>query len=127
MNEIKRTIFEIKQNAVGRYYFVFKSLEGKPYIISKSFADRSSLEICIAQIREKAKVAGVTENYPDGIIQPPLFHIITDKGMGYYFVLIGFEGEVIFSSESFAKMYDCICGIEVLKNQSLDAGIVDSV
>jgi len=122
---MKRAVFEIKQNAVGRYYFVFKDTDGKLLIISKSFPDRSMLEICIAQVREKAKVAGIKENMDD-IMQPPLF-IINKDISGYAFTLIGFEGEVIFSSESYEQKSECLNSVELLKDLSFDAGIADYI
>ncbi len=123
--DLQRAVFEIKQNAVGRYYFVFKDPDGKGLIVSKSFADRASLESCVAHVRDKAKVARISE-CTDGQAQPPLF-LIQKYMAGYTFTLIGFEGEIIFSSESYLHKEDCIKNIELLKNQSLNAGILDLV
>lgn len=125
MSTTKRALFEIKQNAVGRYYFIFKDLSEKGLIVSKSFPDRSRLETCVAQIRATAIVAGVTED-PVNRIAPPLF-IIKNENTGYTFTLIGFEGEIVFRSECFQNREDCIKSIAVLKNLSADAGILDSV
>lgn len=125
MSTTKRALFEIKQNAVGRYYFIFKDLSEKGLIVSKSFPDRSRLETCVAQIRATAIVAGVSGD-PLNSIPPPLFIIKSGK-TGYTFTLIGFEGEIVFSSECFENREDCIKSIEVLKDLSADAGILDSV
>jgi uncharacterized protein YegP (UPF0339 family) len=122
---MKRAIFEIKQNAVGRYYFILKDTTEKGLVVSRSFSDRSRLETCIAQVRDKAPLAEIKEDLEENM-RPPVFFIEKDK-TGYTFSLIGFENEVIFSSESYSKKDECIKAIELLKNLALDAGIVDSV
>ncbi len=123
--KMKRAVYEIKQNAVERYYFIFKDVSGKRLLVSKSFADRSALELCLAQIRESARVAEISEST---FCKEKLPCFLIQKNLeGYAFSLLGFKGEVIFSSECFADKSDCVQSLGVFKNLSLDAGIEDSV
>jgi len=123
-NKVKQAVFEIKRNAVGRYYFIFRDANEAALVVSGSFYDRAQLEKCLAQVREAALVAdiaveGVGEN-------PPLFRIDEGPG-GLFFSLFGFAGEVLFSSKAYADWCDCIMAIELLKKLAFDAGIVDSL
>ena len=122
---MKRAVFEIKINPVGRYFFVFRDAEGTALVVSKSFGGRSQLEKCLADIRDTAQIAALKESAKNKTV-PPLFRIENDRE-SYTFALIGFEGEVIFSSEGYAQRNDCIAAIELLKKLSFDAGIVDLV
>ena len=119
---MKRAVFEIKKNAVGRYYFVFKDAAGQTVVVSCSFGGRSALEKCLASVREAAAVAEV---FTDGErVKPPLFKIQECKD-GFDFLLVGFEGELVFSSKPYAEKSDCITAVQYLKSQALDAGTVD--
>jgi uncharacterized protein YegP (UPF0339 family) len=123
VNGLKRAIYEIKKNPVGRYYFIFRDTEGTALVVSKSFGFRSQLEKCLADIRDTAQVAAIKESSGDHV-SPPLFGIEYHRE-NYTFFLIGFEGEVIFSSEGYSQKRDCLVAVERLKSLSLDAGIMD--
>lgn len=120
---MKRAVFEIKKNAVGQYFFVFKVIEGNNSVVSMSFKERSSLEHCLSQIREKAKIAGIVEKDVDKDKLPQF--LIQSEASGYAFYLIGFESEIILASESYMDKDHCVKGILELKNLSYDAGILD--
>jgi uncharacterized protein YegP (UPF0339 family) len=117
--------FEIKRHATGRYFFVFWDMEKKNVMVSHSFSDRSELEICIAQIRDYARVASVYKNEED-LRSLPAFSI-RKKNEGYEFVLIGFEGEVLICSEAYSELDACLYGVLTIKELALEARIVDSV
>ena len=128
---LERAVFEMKRTAVGGYFFVFRDLDGQGIVVSKSFQDRSSLEICVAHVRDNAKVASVVEMMDDSdrssmLKYPPLFLLETGK-TGCSFSLIDFDGAVVFSSKRYVQKDECLKSIEKMKNLSLDAGVVDSV
>jgi len=115
-------VFEIKKNPVGRYYFIFKDQQDQGLVVSKSFPDRSQLEICIAGIRDTAPIAAVFEIEEK---QLPQFFIET-KNNGYIFFLKGFDGNLILVSDPYQDKSECIKAIECLKNLAFNAGIKDS-
>ncbi|MDF1616872.1 hypothetical protein [Petrocella sp. FN5] len=120
---MKRAVFEIKRNAVGQYFFVFKKIEGNSAVVSMSFSERSSLEHCLSQVREKSKIACIVEASIDQDKLPQF--LIRLESSGYAFYLIGFECEIILASEHYEDKEPCIQGILALKALSYDAGILD--
>lgn len=78
---MERAVFEIKQNPVGRYYFIFKGIQGRVIVVSQSFSDRSQLEKCLSNVRSMAKFGEIKENESDKI-RFPFFEI--DKENEYY-------------------------------------------
>ena len=119
----KRAFFEIKQNPVGNYYFTFHNPEPNTTVISHSFPSRSELESCLARIRDAAMIADIYDcNMPRG--SPPYFAIRTDKE-GMAFSLIGFRGEIIFSSVPYLNETQCREAIGVLKTSAQRAGVLD--
>lgn len=121
-----QAVFEIKKNPVGRYYFVFRDMNGMALATSISFSGRSQLEKCLAYLRDTVQLseAKETEKASDEL---PLFKINSKNGGGYDFSLIGFDGFLILTSECFPYEEDCLAAIETLKNQSCDAGIADTL
>jgi uncharacterized protein YegP (UPF0339 family) len=120
---MKRAVFEIKKNAVGQYFFVFKILEGNNSVVSMSFAERSGLEHCLSQVREKSQIACMVEEDIDEDKLPQF--LIRSEASGYIFYLIGFDCEIILASEHYVGKENCIKGILALKDLSYDAGILD--
>lgn len=119
----KRAVFEIKQNTTDNYYFTFNFSNGKATVISRSFFNRAELEKCLAQTRETAIVADVCDlSKQQGL--PPYFLMQKDKE-GITFSLVGFHGEIIFTSLPYLEELKCREAISALKNSSQRAGIVD--
>lgn len=121
---LKRAVFEIKQNAVGRYYFVFKDLTSQALVVSGSFCRRSELEKCLAIVRETAPIAQICDDKSNSA--PPYF-LFLESNDGFSFSLIGFDGETIFTSKAYKEKSSCIGAIENMKSDSLNAGIIDLV
>lgn len=121
---IKKSIFQIKKNAVHRYYFVFKTTEEKIIATSKSFSSRSELEICIAGIRDYAKIADLKEEN-ENIKALPVFKILNNE-KGYSFNLISMENEIIFTSDNYINKEQCKEAISLIKENVYDANILDS-
>lgn len=121
---MKRAVFEIKQNAVGRCYFVFKDSNGQALVASGSFSRRSELENCLAMVRETAPIAQICEDSASSA--PPCFLLCESYG-GFSFSLIGFNGETIFISKTYIEKCTCIEAIENMKRGSPNAGIIDTV
>lgn len=118
----ERPRFEIKLNPMGRYYFVFRVNEGLNPVVSRSFAGRSQLEKCLANVRDIAPFAQISnEAHPS---MPPFFQVEKVEG-GYLFSLIGFEGEYVLSSELYENDRLCLEAIHVLREKSFNAMIVD--
>jgi len=119
---IMKTVFEIKKNSVGRYYFVFRYENEEILLISGSYAKRSQLEKCFSDIREAAIVANICEkSTPDNY---PAF-IISEKERKYTFSLVGFGGNDIFCSEFYREKEKCLKVIKILKENCYDIGIID--
>ncbi|WP_304509455.1 hypothetical protein [Anaerotignum sp.] len=116
-----RSVFEIKQNPSGSYYFTFRSTDEKAHIISCSFPHRAQLEACIAKVRETAPVADIrivsSEKTPYFFIQ------LIEEGIS--FSLIGFSGERIFSSVFYSDKLLCKEAIYALKASAERAAIID--
>ena len=121
---MKRAVFEIKQNAVGRYYFVFKDSNGQALVASGSFPRRSELEKRLAIVRETAPIAQICD---DSVSSAPPFFLLRESCDGFSFSLMGFDGETIFTSKAYYEKSICIQAIENMKNDSLNAGVIDSV
>jgi uncharacterized protein YegP (UPF0339 family) len=121
---MKQAVFEIKLNPVGRYYFVFRDVEETGLVVSKSFRSRAQLEKCLSAVRDTAQVAEITEDANGKL--PPYFWIENNEE-NFVFSLLDFEGEVVFSSESYQQKSECLKAVRLLKDLSFDAGIVDSV
>ncbi|MEA5137329.1 MAG: hypothetical protein VB035_14460 [Candidatus Fimivivens sp.] len=120
---MKRAAFEIKQSATGNYYFTFKNPPEQANIISCSFPDRAELEKCLARVREAAPLADICiGKCPYG--GPPYFWI-QPKEDGVRFSLVGFKGEIIFSSVPYPDELHCNKAINLLKSCAQRAGTVD--
>lgn len=117
---MNRSIFEIKQNPLNRYYFTFKDVGETVKITSQTFESRSSLEACLSQIRESVVVAQISDEENEQLT-PPYFLI---RPMGT-FSLMGFQGETIFSSTVFDSRETCFEAIQILKKTAQHAGVVD--
>lgn len=122
---MERAYFEIKMNPVGRFYFVFRDSNGAVFATSKSFGGRAQLEKCVADIRETAPLAAVACSLE--VYQSlPLFLVQKSAG-GFQFMLIGYDGEIIFSSEQHAGRGECNNAVRILKEMAPEAAILDSV
>ncbi|NLE24254.1 MAG: DUF1508 domain-containing protein [Clostridiaceae bacterium] len=119
-----RAAFEIKKNAVGRYYFIFKDDMNEAIVVSGSFGSRSDLEKNIACIRETAAVADLCE-IGENLISP-LFKLCENKD-GFTFSLLGYEGETILTSKLYHEKSRCVVAVNKLKRLSYDANIIDFV
>jgi uncharacterized protein YegP (UPF0339 family) len=116
--------FEIKRNAVDRFYFVFRISSQGQNLVSKSFPDRSGLEACISQIRNYAKIAQVVEEERDSA-ENPLFRTYQAKSGRYAFGMIGTAGELIAQSDEYPSREKCLRSIELFKELSANAKIID--
>lgn len=120
---MKRAVFEIKQSPTEYYYFTFRSDDQKVRVISGNFQDRAELEKCLSKVRSAAPLA---ETYtcmnPEG--KPPFFWMRAQEN-GVVFSLIGFKGEIIFSSISYPNELACLEAIKTLKQLSQKAVIQD--
>ena len=120
---MKQAVFEIKRNAVGRYYFVFKNEEEEELLVSGSFSDRPQLEKYLANMRESVQMADIVVG---GEVNPPMFKINIDCE-GCTFSLLDFNKEIIYQSDYFAELNDCMLVIIQLKKLSFSAGVADLV
>lgn len=122
MSEIYTAQFHIKKSPVGSYYFIFVGKDNKSIITSKSFVNRSSLELCLAEIRHYIPVAEINDN--TDIPLTPFFMIIHRKDINS-FTFCDANREILFSSESFKSKEECIIVIKYLKENIPDAGVQD--
>jgi uncharacterized protein YegP (UPF0339 family) len=121
---MKQGVFEVKQNTVGRYYFVLKNQEGEELMVSGSFSDRAQLEKHLANLRESVQMADIAVD--KGVVNPPMFKVeIDDKGC--YFSLLDFNREILYQSSHFTGIMACMQIIVQLKNLSFSAGVMDLV
>ena len=120
---MQSAVFEIKQNAVGRYYFVFQSEDNQRLVVTQSFSKRSLLEQCISEIRETAAVAELCDSGQSA--DPPLFQM-NQTADGWTCSLLGFSGNLIFISEKYRTKEECIAAVKIIKKLAADAGIIDS-
>ncbi|PKM93226.1 MAG: hypothetical protein CVU84_16940 [Firmicutes bacterium HGW-Firmicutes-1] len=119
-----RGAFEIKRNAVGQFYFVFKDPNNATVAVSQSFLERSYLEVCVSKIRDEAKFASINDlQHPHHL--NPLFDISCNESGEYIFMMISITGEIIMYSEGFDQKELCIEKLEIFKRYAQDARIVD--
>jgi uncharacterized protein YegP (UPF0339 family) len=121
---MNRAVFEIKMNAVDRLYFVFRDTSGASIVTSRSFTGRASLERCIAGIRDTAPVAEI--HMASERTVPPVF-IIREGASRFSFDLVGYGGDIVFSSSLYKTAADCLMALKSFKNESLDARLLDSI
>lgn len=115
--------FELKRNAVGRVYFIFKNDEDVLVAVSQSFPDRAALETCITSLRNIVKIANLV--HEEERLSPPCFLMKRSHLDHYHFVVIGFYGEILIQSEDYADLETCRCSVEYLKAAAAEAKIVD--
>lgn len=128
---MKQSYFEIKLTSTDQFYFTYKLQNEQTTIISKSFSSRSEIERCISLIRDTSKVAAIkNEDDCEGTSnnkEPYPYFLVRTIKEGTRFSLIGFSGEIIFTSNSFDLYSDCISAISDLKNNVVEAGIIDLI
>lgn len=117
-------LFEIKRNAVNRFYFVFRISSKEQILVSKSFADRSGLEAGISQARVFAQIAQVEDKKPSapGI---PFFKASRTKKNRYVFELLGPDGELTARSNEYQSLEKCLDSIEIFRESAVEARIID--
>ncbi len=118
---MKRAVFEIKQNPSGSYYFILKSSDEFVRVISCNYPDRAGLEKCLASIRDTAAFAA------DCNCDTPIYPCFKMKRGrdGVAFSLIGFDGEILFTSEPYPDRTQCGQAIGSIKASAQRAGILD--
>ncbi len=119
-----QAVFEIKQNAVGYYYFVYRAADGAARLCSHSFADRAALERCVADMREMVPLAVVEEGSAPS--QTPPRFLLSQNDQGYQFTLEGIAGEHIFTSDPCHDRETCLARIALLKSSIKQAHVLDS-
>jgi len=115
-------VFEIKQNAIGWFYFIFTDESEQRMFVSSSFERRSELEKCLAEVRDISTYASIYD--ADDFLKRPLF-VIYEIDEGFTFSLIGYQGEIILSSRVFTLKLECISAILYLKQLASKARILD--
>lgn len=126
MRNVENGIFELKKNAVGRMYFVFKNAGSEMVAVSQSFSDRSSLEACITNIRNCVKMAPVLENITETDL-PPFFKVQVNSSGHYNFYMLGLHGERLMSSEDYDAKEQCIERLAYFKVYAQEAKLVDLI
>lgn len=121
---MEQAVFEIKQNTVGRYYFVLKNHEDEELMVSGSFGDRAQLEKYLANLRESVQLADIAIG--KGEVKPPMFKVEMDCG-SCFFYLLDFNREIIYQSGRYSGIKECMHIIIQLKKLSFSAGVVDLV
>ncbi len=120
---MRRAVFEIKQTPTGNYYFIFRDPDGEKQVVSCSFLSRAELEICLSKVRSTAPLSDVRIE-PDEKGRYPYF-LIQSQGEGLIFSLIGFMGEYVFSSITYADEASCRKALEIIKANASHAAVLD--
>lgn len=116
-------VFEIKRNAVGYYYFIFRTTADISRLCSHSFADRAALERCVADLREIVPIADVEES-TSASQAPPRF-LVVEAAQGFHFTLHGLQDEHIFTSDPSPDRAHCLRRIRLLKSLISQARVLD--
>lgn len=116
-------VFEIKRNAVGYYYFIFRTTAEISRLCSHSFADRAALERCVADLREIVPLADVEES--SSTPQAPPRFLIAEAEQGFQFTLHGLQDEHIFTSDPSPDRAHCLRRIMLLKSLISQARVLD--
>ena len=80
----------------------------------------------IESVKKNALIAKVEDQTVEGfqVLSNPKFEIFLDKKGMFRFHLKARNGEIIAASESYAKMENCLMGIEIIRKYAPDARIV---
>ena len=116
--------FAIKKTNTG-FNFQLKAGNGEPIGISEVYASLASCKKGIASVQKNAPIAGVQDLTDEGAaaVKHPKFEVYTDKKGEFRFRLKATNGEIILSSEGYAKKASCLNGIESVRKNA-DSEIV---
>ena len=116
--------FAIKKTNTG-FNFQLKAGNGEPIGVSEVYASLASCKKGIASVQKNAPVAGVQDLTDEGAaaVKHPKFEVYTDKKGEFRFRLKATNGEIILSSEGYAKKASCLNGIESVRKNA-DSEIV---
>ncbi len=115
-------VFELKKNAVNRYFFMFRASNDAVIITSKSYGDRASIEKSIACIREAVRTAILWEKNQD--VQRP-YYDITLVNSGFLFRLYDQNGAILLESVRFAERELCADNLRMFIDMAADVKIID--
>ena len=115
--------FEIKKNAGGKYFFSFKRGDGRVILVSQSFADRLSMELCIRYLQTSVPEIKTSELSND---KTPFILIHHDKDGDYNFTMKGENNVIVLKSEGYKDYEQCKEGINFFLEHSKTASIVEN-
>ena len=115
-------VFELKKNAVNRYFFMFRASNDAVIITSKSYGDRASIEKSIARIREAVRTAILWGKNQD--VQRP-YYDITLVNSGFLFRLYDQNGAILLESVRFAERELCADNLRMFIDMAADVKIID--
>ena len=117
--------FVIRETNTG-VKFDLKAGNGEVIATSEVYTTEAACKNGIASVQKNAPVANVENQTVEGYAEEkhPKFEVYTDKAGEYRFRLKATNGQVIAVSEGYKALAGCMNGIESVKKNAVDAGIV---
>ena len=105
--------------------FDLKATNGQVIATSEVYTTEAACRNGIASVQKNAPIAAVEDQTAEGyaVQKHPKFEMYVDKAGEYRFRLKATNGEIILSSEGYAKKASCLNGIESVRKNA-DSEIV---
>ncbi len=118
--------FLIKK-AVSGFKFGLIVANDEIILNSEIYSSEAACRAGIDSVKKNALIAKIEDQTVEGhkVLSNPKFEIYKDKKDMFRFHLKARNGEIIGASESYAKMENCLMGIEIIRKYALDARIVE--
>ncbi len=114
------------KNAANGFKFGLIVANDEIILNSEIYSSEAACLAGIESVKKNALIAKVEDQTVEGhkVLPNPKYEIFQDKKGMLRFHLKARNGEIIAASESYAKMENCLMGIEIIRKYALDARIV---
>ncbi len=118
--------FVVKKTNTG-VKFDLKAVNGQVIATSEIYASDAACKNGIESVMKNAPVAAVENQTVEGyaVEKHPKFEVYTDKAGEFRFRLKATNGQIIAVSEGYTTLANCLGGVESVKNNAVDAQIVE--
>ena len=119
--------FVIGTTASGGFRFNLKAGNGQVIATSQTYKSKPSCKNGIKSVQKNAPAAPIEDQTVEGFEKQkhPKFEVYQDKAGEFRFRLKAANGEIIATGEGYKKKPSCLNGIESIKKNAPDAGIVE--
>ena len=114
------------KNAANGFKFGLIVANDEIILNSEIYSSEAACLAGIESVKKNALIAKIEDQTVEGhkVLLNPKYEIFKDKKDMFRFHLKARNGEIIAASESYAKMENCLMGIEIIRKYALDARII---